>query len=80
MLKLLEAVVVAAGERMRFVKLEGDAALFVSQGHADDGGRTAAALDAAVAKRGAFVSRTDLVEGCVWFTVRAARDTSDDKS
>mmetsp|Transcript_713 Transcript_713/g.2914 ORF Transcript_713/g.2914 Transcript_713/m.2914 type:complete len:269 (-) Transcript_713:34-840(-) len=39
-----------------------------------------AALDAAVAKRGAFVSRTDLVEGCVWFTVRAARDTSDDKS
>jgi len=39
-----------------------------------------AALDAAVAKRGAFVSRTDLVEGCVWFTVFAARDTSDDKS
>ena len=38
-----------------------------------------AALDAAVAKRGAFVSRTDLVEGCVWFTVRAARDTSDDQ-
>jgi hypothetical protein len=55
-LKLLEAVVVAAGERMRFVKLEGDAALFVSQGHADDGGRTASPLRDMV---GAFYATRD---------------------
>ena len=35
-----------------------------------------AALDAAAGARGARVSRTDLVEGCVWFTVRTGRETS----
>ena len=35
-----------------------------------------AALDAATGKRGARISRTDLVEGCVWFTVHTERETS----
>ena len=35
-----------------------------------------AALDAAAGARGARVSRTDLVEGGVWFTVRTGRETS----
>ena len=34
-----------------------------------------AALDAAAGARGARVSRTDIVEGCVWFTVRTVRET-----
>ena len=34
-----------------------------------------AALDAAAGARGARVSRTDIVEGCVWFTVRTGRET-----